>query len=132
MIYIPPWLKKMFWVNFDFSETCWKTLLYPWGFKKECLRSTQHQVAARRNIESLLCRIININIEFLTESHLSQITFSVRLINKSLMMMNCFCGMVDRQKAFSFISSRGYCQRSSASRISNTPRGRLNLRSTWV
>ena len=30
MIYMPPWLGKYFWVNFDFSETCWKTLLYPW------------------------------------------------------------------------------------------------------
>ena len=35
--------------------------------------------------------------------------------------MNCFCGMVDRRKAFSFISSRDNCQRSSSSRISNSP-----------
>ena len=33
-----------------------------------------------------------------------------------------FCGMVDWQKAFSLISSWGHCQRSSPSRISNTPR----------
>ena len=39
-----------------------------------------------------------------------------------MMMMNCFCGMVDRRKAFSLISSRGHCQRSSPSRVSNTPR----------
>ena len=39
-----------------------------------------------------------------------------------LMMANCFCGMVDRRKAFSLISSRDYCQRSSSSRISDTPR----------
>ena len=39
-----------------------------------------------------------------------------------MMMMNCFCGMVDRQKAFSLISSRDHCQRSSPSRISDTPR----------
>ena len=32
-----------------------------------------------------------------------------------------FCGMVDRQKVFSFISSWDHCQRSSLSRISNTP-----------
>ena len=38
------------------------------------------------------------------------------------MMMNCFCGMVDRRKAFSLISSRDHCQRSSPSRISGTPR----------
>ena len=29
MIYMPPRLGKHLWVNFDFSETCWKTLLYP-------------------------------------------------------------------------------------------------------
>ena len=39
-----------------------------------------------------------------------------------MMMMNCFCGMVDRRKAFSLISSRGHCQRSSPSRISDSPR----------
>ena len=39
-----------------------------------------------------------------------------------MMMMNCFCAMVDRRKAFSLISSRDYCQRSSPSRISDTPR----------
>ena len=33
-----------------------------------------------------------------------------------------FCGMVDRRKAISLISSRDYCQRSSPSRISDTPR----------
>ena len=36
--------------------------------------------------------------------------------------LNCFCGMVDRRKAFSLISSRDHCQRSSPSRISDTPR----------
>ena len=38
------------------------------------------------------------------------------------MMMNCFCGMADRRKAFVLISSRNDCQRSSPSRISNPPR----------
>ena len=37
-----------------------------------------------------------------------------------MMMMNCYCGMVDRRKAFSLISSRDHCQRSSPSRISDT------------
>ena len=32
-----------------------------------------------------------------------------------------FCGMVDRQKAFSLISSRDHCQRSSPPRIFDTP-----------
>ena len=39
-----------------------------------------------------------------------------------MMMMNCSCGMVDRRKAFSLISSRDLCQRSSPSRISDTQR----------
>ena len=39
-----------------------------------------------------------------------------------MMMMNCFCGMVDRQKAFSLISSRDHCQRASPLRTSDTPR----------
>ena len=39
-----------------------------------------------------------------------------------IMMMNYFCGMVDRQKAFSFISSRNHCQRYSPPRISDTSR----------
>ena len=33
--------------------------------------------------------------------------------------MNCFCGMVDRRKVFSLISSRDHCQRSSPLQISN-------------
>ena len=37
-------------------------------------------------------------------------------------LINCFCGMVDRRKAFNLISSRDHCQRSSPSRISDTPR----------
>ena len=37
-------------------------------------------------------------------------------------MMNRFYGMVDRRKLFSLISSRDHCQRSSPSRISDTPR----------
>ena len=37
-----------------------------------------------------------------------------------MMMMNCFCSMVDWRKAFSLISSRDHCQRSSPSRISDT------------
>ena len=39
-----------------------------------------------------------------------------------MMMMNCFCGMVDRRYAFNIISSRGHYQRFSTSQISDTPR----------
>ena len=43
--------------------------------------------------------------------------------NQMMMMtMNCFGGMVDRRKAFSFISSPDHCRISSPSRISDTPR----------
>ena len=38
------------------------------------------------------------------------------------LMMNCFCGMVDRRKVFSFIFSRDHCQRSSQLWISDAPR----------
>ena len=36
-----------------------------------------------------------------------------------MMMMNSFCGMVDRQKAFSLISSQGHCERSSSLQMSD-------------
>ena len=39
-----------------------------------------------------------------------------------MMMMICFCGMVERRKAFSLISGGDNCQRSSPSCISDTPR----------
>ena len=42
-----------------------------------------------------------------------------------MMMMNCFCGMVDRRMAFSLIPSWDYIQRSSLSLISDTPRAGL-------
>ena len=44
-----------------------------------------------------------------------------KIIFLMMMMMNCFCGMVDRRVALSLISSRDHCQRSSPSRISDTP-----------
>ena len=37
------------------------------------------------------------------------------------MMMKCFCGMVDRQKALSLISSRNHCERSFPLQTSDTP-----------
>ena len=39
-----------------------------------------------------------------------------------MMMMNCFCSIVDRRKAFSLISRQYHCQRSSPSQIFDTPR----------
>ena len=49
-----------------------------------------------------------------------------------MMMMNCFCGMVDRRKAFSLISRREHCQRSSPLRISNTPRAGFESAQTLI
>ena len=45
-------------------------------------------------------------------------------------MMNCFYGMVDQRKAFSLISSRYHCQRSSTSRISDTSKTGFEFR--WM
>ena len=44
-----------------------------------------------------------------------------------MMMMNCFCGMVDQGKALSLISSRDLCQRFSQSQILDTPRAGFEL-----
>ena len=46
---------------------------------------------------------------------------SMMMMMMMMMMLNCFCGMADRRKVFGLISSRDHCQRSSPSRISNTP-----------
>ena len=47
-----------------------------------------------------------------------------------------FCGLVDRQKALSFISDWDYCRRSSPSLISDTPQAGFepvqNVRSDFV
>ena len=53
-----------------------------------------------------------------------------------IVLMNCFYDMVDRRKAFGLISCRDHCQRSSPSRISDTPRAGFepaqNLSSRFV
>ena len=59
------------------------------------------------------------------EEHFTWTCFELLTYDKHvmmMMMMNCFCGMVDRRKVFSLISSRDHCQRSSPSRISDMPR----------
>ena len=73
----------------------------------------------------LLIPVLHLVVSY--SQHLNLISKHVLLILEMLyaacmMMMNCFRGMVDRQKAFSLISSRDHCQRSSPSRISDTPR----------
>ena len=53
-----------------------------------------------------------------------------------MMLMNCFCGMVNWRKVFSLISSRDHCQRSSPSRISDTPQAQTcaesEFRLSWM
>ena len=44
------------------------------------------------------------------------------LMMMMMMIMNCFCNMVDQWKVFSSISNRDHCQRSSPSSISGTHR----------
>ena len=41
-------------------------------------------------------------------------------LNHTMMMMSCFSGMFDRQKAFSLITNQVHCQRFSPSQISDT------------
>ena len=56
-----------------------------------------------------------------TSLHVLRTARTIRLFWFVMMMMICFCGMVDRQKTCSLISSWGHCQRFSPSRISDTP-----------
>ena len=63
--------------------------------------------------------------KILTRKSLMQVLFyfirdagSIKIL---MMMMNCFCGMVDRRKVFNLISGRDHCQISSPLWISDTP-----------
>ena len=68
-------------------------------------------------------------------SQLYSIWFMFSLIIM-MKMINCFCGMVDRWKAFSLISSWDHCQKSPALQVSDTPRAAFehvqNLSSGFV
>ena len=46
------------------------------------------------------------------------------MMMRIMMMMNCFCGLVERRKTFNLISSRDHFQRPSPSRIFDTPGAR--------
>ena len=48
--------------------------------------------------------------------------FLMMMMMMMMIMKNWFCGMVDRRKVLSLISSRNHCQRSSPSPISDTSR----------
>ena len=62
--------------------------------------------------------IVNLTNIWCTLQELMMIMIMMMMM---MMMMNYFYGMVDRRKAFSFISSRDHCLRSSPSRISDKP-----------
>ena len=49
-----------------------------------------------------------------------------------VILMNCFCDTVDRQKTFSLISSWDHCQRSSHRKSLTCRKQGLNLHRTWV
>ena len=63
--------------------------------------------------------------------HLTWMSFFWKLVHRlyftlaftmTTMMMNCFCGVVDRRKGLRLNSSRDHCQRFSPSQISDSPR----------
>ena len=75
-------------------------------------------------IGQILTNILSCN-EIGGSNRLSGFKKEPSMMMMMMMMVNCFCGMVDQRKAFSLISSRDHCQRSSPSRISDTPRIRM-------
>ena len=58
---------------------------------------------------------------------LIRLMMMILMMMMMMMMMNCFFGMVDRRKALNFISSQDHCQRSSPSRIFDTPWAEFEL-----
>ena len=88
------------WNHLNRSKTSWNHLI-PHETSQELVKTTQNHPANNWYYLMMLMMI---------------------MMMMMMMMMNCFCGMVDRRKAFSLISSREHCQRSSPSRISDTPR----------
>ena len=89
--------------------------------KETSTLTTLHEIANFVNNETR--KIVSSNqYQRLARCSVGHVYFRSSLRILMMMMMNCFCGMVDRRKAFSLISSRDHCQRSSPSRISDTPR----------
>ena len=99
----------------------------PFEIKSVTKVSIYLKVLADRIIYRERVYVVNIGYKS-TEKHriaLYSNVKSVMMMMMMMMMMNCFCGMVDRRKAFSLISSRDHCQRSSPLRISDTLRARF-------
>ena len=77
------------------------------------------------------CKMKKLFVESWKSFHIWKISSKVWKKTKAvqrkmmMMMMNCFCGMVDWRKVFSLISSRDHCQRSSPSGSSPFSPGRI-------
>ena len=68
-----------------------------------------------------LCRnMANMNFYYRTNPIKMMMMNVMMMMMMMMMIMNCFCCMVDQRKAFSLVSSRDQCQRSSPSRISDS------------
>ena len=52
---------------------------------------------------------------------------NINILPGMMMIMNCFCGIIDRRKVVSLISRQDHCRRYSPMRISNTPRAGFEL-----
>ena len=100
----------------------------PFEIKSVTKVSIYLKVLADRIIYRERVYVVNIGYKS-TEKHrialYSNVKSVMMMMMMMMMMMNCFCGMVDRRKAFSLISSRDHCQRSSPLRISDTLRARF-------
>ena len=88
--------------------------------------SQHHVFAVQINISSVCLESIKWKI----------VTKRGMVVNSLMVMMNCFCGMVDQRKAFSLISSRDHCLGSSPLGIFDMPQARFepaqNLSSDFV
>ena len=56
---------------------------------------------------------------FVTMFWSSPVYMMMIMMMMMMIVMNCFCGMVDRRTVFNLIFSRGHCQRSSSTQISD-------------
>ena len=98
-------------------------------FRQQCKISSRFENPTfLRHLRGILKRCFQSVFHLCLEDYLAKMSknclfeMSFMMMIMMMMIMNCFCAMVDRRKAFSLISSRDHCQRSSPSRISDTPR----------
>ena len=76
----------------------------------------------REGIHCITFTKIRKNYQLIREKLFQRLMHKFVRLNMMKMMMSCFCGMVDRRQVYSLISSQDHCQRSSHSRIPDTPR----------